>query len=100
MTSVFSKNKPILAFNNLTDRTEQDEQEGMIHLFMGAVLALRNPRSHALLVDSPEHALEYIAFLSPPTLGAIQSVVHKPIPRTLIVAQVSLEQINTLDTLS
>ena len=35
-----------------------------MHLFLGAVLALRNPRAHALLDDSPEMALEYIALLS------------------------------------
>lgn len=64
MSTVFSKNKPVLAFNDLTDRTDEDEQEGMMHLFMGAVLALRNPRVHTLLDDSPEMALEYIAFIS------------------------------------
>lgn len=64
MTTVFSKNQPILAFNDRRDRTEEDEQEGMMHLFLGAVLALRNPRVHNLLDDSPEMALEYIALLS------------------------------------
>jgi uncharacterized protein (TIGR02391 family) len=64
MTTVFSKNKPLLAFNGLKDRTDEDEQEGMMHLFVGAVLALRNPRAHALLDDSPEIALEYVAFIS------------------------------------
>jgi len=64
MSSVFSANKPSLAFNDLTSKTERDEQEGFMHLFMGAVLALRNPRAHALFDDSPEIALDYIAFLS------------------------------------
>jgi uncharacterized protein (TIGR02391 family) len=64
MTTVFSKKNPTLAFNDLKDQTEEDEQEGMMHLFVGAVLALRNPRSHALMVDTAEQALEYIAFLS------------------------------------
>jgi uncharacterized protein (TIGR02391 family) len=64
MSLVFTKNKPILAFNDLKDRTDEDEQEGMMHLFVGAVLALRNPRAHALLNDSPELALEYIALIS------------------------------------
>lgn len=64
MRAVFSKNAPVLAFNDLKDQTEQDEQEGMMHLFEGAVQALRNPRAHALADDSPEEALEYIAFLS------------------------------------
>lgn len=64
MTTVFSKSKPILAFNALRDQTEEDEQQGMMYLFMGAVLAFRNPRTHALFDDSPEMALEYIAFIS------------------------------------
>ena len=64
MRTVFSRNNPILAFNDLNDQTDQDEQEGLMHLFEGAVLALRNPRAHALSDDSPELALEYIALLS------------------------------------
>ena len=64
MRMVFSANNPILAFNDLRDQTDRDEQEGMMHLFEGAVLALRNPRAHALLDDSPELALEYIALIS------------------------------------
>lgn len=50
--------------NDLQDPTDLDEQEGMMHLFMGAVLALRNPRAHALNVDTAEGAAESIAFLS------------------------------------
>jgi uncharacterized protein (TIGR02391 family) len=64
MSTVFSANKPLLAFNDLADKTEKDEQEGFMHLFIGAVLALRNPRAHALFDDSPELAVDYIAFLS------------------------------------
>lgn len=64
MTTIFSINRPVLAFNELKDQTDKDEQEGLMHLFVGAVLALRNPRAHALFDDSPELALDYIAFLS------------------------------------
>ena len=64
MTTVFSKNNPILAFNNLSDQSDKDEQEGMMHLFMGAVLFLRNPRAHSLRIDSSEDALEFIGLLS------------------------------------
>ncbi len=64
MTAVFSKNNPVLAFNDRKDKTDEDEQEGLMHLFLGAVLALRNPRAHALLDDSPETALEYIGLIS------------------------------------
>jgi uncharacterized protein (TIGR02391 family) len=64
MRTVFSKNKPILAFNDLQDQSDFDEQEGLMHLFEGAALALRNPRAHDLSPDSPEEALEFIGFLS------------------------------------
>lgn len=64
MTKVFSPNDPIVAFNDLQDRTDRDEQEGMMHLFLGIVLALRNPRAHALSDDLPDQALECLALLS------------------------------------
>lgn len=64
MSAVFSANSPLLAFNALADQTDKDEQQGMMHLFMGAMLALRNPRAHSILDDSPELALDAIAFLS------------------------------------
>ena len=64
MSTVFSANSPVLAFNPLADQTDKDEQQGMMHLFMGAVLALRNPRAHSVFDDSPELALDAIAFLS------------------------------------
>ncbi len=64
MSTVFSKNAPVLAFNNGKDKTDHDEQEGMMHLFMGAVMALRNPRAHTLAPDSAEDAFEAIALLS------------------------------------
>jgi uncharacterized protein (TIGR02391 family) len=64
MRTVFSRNDPILSFNELGDQSDLDEQEGMMHLFEGAVLAIRNPRGHSFLYDSPERALEYIGLLS------------------------------------
>lgn len=64
MSTVFSANSPVLAFNPLADQTEKDEQQGMMHLFIGAVLALRNPRAHSVFDDSPELALDAMAFLS------------------------------------
>lgn len=64
MTEVFSKNNPILAFNDLSKQSELDEQQGMMHLFQGAVLAVRNPRGHDFPNDSHERAMEYISFIS------------------------------------
>ncbi len=64
MRTAFSKNNPLLAFNDLSDQTDQDEQEGMMHLFEGAVLAIRNPGGHSFPEGSEERALEYISLLS------------------------------------
>lgn len=61
---VFSKNNPILAVNALADRTDQDEQEGIMHLFEGAVMAVRNPGGHSFPEGSERRALEYINLLS------------------------------------
>lgn len=64
MRAAFSRNDPILAFNDLKDQSDLDEQEGMMHLYEGAVLGIRNPRGHTFLDDSPQRALEYIGLLS------------------------------------
>lgn len=64
MQTVFSPKNPILKFSDLETQTEQSEQQGMMFLYSGAMLALRNPRAHEIIEDDPEKALEYIAFLS------------------------------------
>jgi uncharacterized protein (TIGR02391 family) len=64
MQKVFSPNNPILKFNELKSQSEKDEQHGMMLLYSGAMLALRNPRAHEIIKDNPELALEYIAFIS------------------------------------
>jgi uncharacterized protein (TIGR02391 family) len=64
MRAVFSKNNPILAFNVLVDQTDQDEQEGMMHLFEGAVLGIRNPGGHSFPEGPEQRAVEYISLLS------------------------------------
>ncbi len=62
--AVFSRNEPLLAFNDLASQTDLDEQEGMMHLFEGAVLAIRNPGGHAFPEGPDQRAVEYISFLS------------------------------------
>mgnify|MGYP001561431888 CR=1 FL=1 len=64
MRTVFSRNAPILGFNDLNDQTDQDEQEGMMHLFEGAVLGIRNPGGHSFPEGPEQRAIEYISFLS------------------------------------
>lgn len=62
--SVFSKNSPVLAFNELTDQTDADEQEGMMHLFEGVVLGIRNPGGHSFPEGPEQRAIEYLSLIS------------------------------------
>lgn len=64
MQTVFSPKNPVLRFSELTNESERSEQQGMMFLYAGAMLAFRNPRAHGLLRDDPEEALEIITFLS------------------------------------
>lgn len=64
MQNVFSPKNPTLKFNDLQTESEKSEQQGMMFLYAGAMLAFRNPRAHQIIEDDPEKALEYIAFLS------------------------------------
>lgn len=64
MRTVFSKNNPILMFNELKDQTDLDEQEGMMHLFEGAVLGIRNPGGHSFPEGPQQRATEYLSLIS------------------------------------
>lgn len=64
MNHVFSPKNPLLRFNELSNETDRSEQEGMMYLYTGAMLAIRNPRAHQIIEDDPELALEYISFLN------------------------------------
>jgi uncharacterized protein (TIGR02391 family) len=64
MSAVFSKNNPTLAFNELISQSDNDEQEGFMHLYMGACLAFRNPRAHDLTQDEPSMAFGMIVTVS------------------------------------
>lgn len=64
MQLVFSPKAPVLKFNDQANDSERSEQQGMMFLFAGAMLAIRNPRAHGLVQDHPESALDYISFIS------------------------------------
>jgi uncharacterized protein (TIGR02391 family) len=64
MQLVFSPKAPILKFNEQQNDSEKSEQQGMMFLFSGAMLAIRNPRAHGLVQDHPENAVSYISFIS------------------------------------
>jgi uncharacterized protein (TIGR02391 family) len=64
MQTAFSPSAPVLRVADLSTQTGRDEQQGMMFMFTGAMLGLRNPRAHSLRSDDPERAIEYIAFIS------------------------------------
>jgi uncharacterized protein (TIGR02391 family) len=65
MQAVFSVNNPVLAFNTLADQSDRDEQQGMMQLYVGAVMAIRNPGGHRVgMVEQPERALQHLDLLS------------------------------------
>jgi len=64
MQLAFSPKAPILKYNDQANDSERSEQQGMMFLFAGAMLALRNPRAHGLVQDHPQNAVEYLSFLS------------------------------------
>jgi uncharacterized protein (TIGR02391 family) len=64
MQLVFSPKVPILKFNEQQNDSEKSEQQGMMYLYAGAMLAIRNPRAHGLVQDHPENAISYISFIS------------------------------------
>lgn len=51
MTTVFSKNNPILCLNDFKTTTDIDQQEGYMHIFAGAMLGIRNPKAHDEIVQ-------------------------------------------------
>lgn len=64
MQLVFSPKAPLLKFNDQLNDSEKSEQQGMMFLYAGAMLAFRNPRAHGLLIDDPIVALEIIGFVN------------------------------------
>lgn len=64
MQLVFSPKAPVLKFNDQSNDSERSEQQGMMFLFAGAMLAIRNPRAHGIIQDHPETAVDYLCFLS------------------------------------
>lgn len=65
MQRVFSVNNPVLKFNELKTRSDRDEQEGLMHLFEGAMQGIRNPKGHELMdLKDPYRALDYLSFIS------------------------------------
>ena len=79
METAFSEKKPKLRLNDLTDRSQRDEQIGHKDMFAGSITGLRNPRAHDhLYTDSPEQALRLLA-LADYLFTVVESAATDPI---------------------
>lgn len=65
MEHVFSVTNPLIKFNNLQTQSDKDEQVGLMLLFSGAALGIRNPKAHDYIIQrNPVRTLEYLNFAS------------------------------------
>jgi uncharacterized protein (TIGR02391 family) len=64
MMDAFSKNSPKVKLTPLQSSSENDEQKGFQFLFAGSVLAIRNPRGHENLTDTPDSCLDHLSLSS------------------------------------
>ena len=64
MLSAFSVNNSVLEFKSSSEFSDNDIQEGYMHMFAGALKAIRNPKSHENETISKEDALRKLAFAS------------------------------------
>ena len=57
--------KPILCLNSLSSLEEINEQVGFMHLFLGTVIGIRNPKAHATIQQKDTlKTLEYLSLIS------------------------------------
>lgn len=65
MSRAFLGDKPALQLTRMETVSEKDEQEGYGFLFVGAVLAIRNPRGHEVsLTDDESTCLDHLTLAS------------------------------------
>ena len=61
MKNAFSLKKPVLKLNDLSTRSEKDQQRGYMEMFSAAITGIRNPRAHEhAYLDDPVIALELL----------------------------------------
>ena len=67
MYATLGGENPLIALNNATTESEQNEQAGAVHLFAGAMQSQRNPRAHDdhwPPDDDPAYSLDCLALAS------------------------------------
>lgn len=65
MMTAFSEDRPILKIKYSSKNSEKEEQEGFKFIFAGAMLAVKDPKSHGRITQNdPNRAFEYLKFAS------------------------------------
>ncbi len=65
MADAFRPDGSILDVASHEGRSGEDEREGFMHIFRGAMMGIRNPGAHELFQQGdPQQALEYLGFAS------------------------------------
>lgn len=64
MNKIFADNNPILVAGDLTTQTGKDIQAGTRFMFAGAMVALRNPKSHKNIEIEKDDAMRRLVFAS------------------------------------
>lgn len=64
MSNAFSSNNPKIFLTKMVTQSEKDEQKGYMHLFQGAMSAIKNPKSHENDEISKEKAIHLLTFAS------------------------------------
>lgn len=79
MDKAFSLQNPKIKLNNLVSQSDKDEQLGFMLLYSGAVLGIRNPKAHDLIVQKdPFKTMEYLCFASLLLRKLDERIVAKP----------------------
>ena len=61
----FRNDNPKVQLNPLTSKSDRNEQDGFMHIYMGAMVGVRNPKGHDLIrQDNPFKTLEYLGLAS------------------------------------
>jgi uncharacterized protein (TIGR02391 family) len=65
MMQAFNETSPIVKLTNLSNTSEKDEQQGYKFIFLGAILAIRNPRGHECEIrETPDQCLDHLGLAS------------------------------------
>jgi uncharacterized protein (TIGR02391 family) len=65
MAKAFGGERPLLALNQLMSKSDRDEQDGFMHIYMGVMTGIRNPKAHEIVKqENISKTIEYLAIAS------------------------------------